>query len=402
MKNLFTSKSIKISSFKMFLAFIFSLVTIFPLSSFSQQPTPTLAGFECHFFNPDGQNALRCGTVITATVDLPDSVILSTFTLTIPNSFEVIASNNCNLDIVTFADTTNYGTGVSILPGQLVRVQFTPNNFTSQCIIKLAYRSCNVYDTLASNASINTNNLFFNCEGLLPSDITIKRPTISANFQLVNNIAAGYIIDAKNSFRANMNATDSLFFLNKINDIENSGILAEELNKEVLTILSSNVSFINNIYNSQTLSRLKQIANYCPYTKGSAVYTARHILASINPTDVFYINPCEIPVSSNGARIAKLDADDEIEFNKSKQSSPIVKNEKLTIIPNPNNGYFYIQTNLQDLKRVELWSIDGKFIQELNYIKNQEVFVKEIDKGMYVLKAIDTNGKFFISKLIIQ
>jgi hypothetical protein len=43
-------------------------------------------------------------------------------------------------------------------------------------------------------------------------------------------------------------------------------------------------------------------------TKGSAVYTARHILASINPEDVFYFNPCEIPVSSNGARIANLDA----------------------------------------------------------------------------------------------
>lgn len=190
MKNLFTSKSIKISSFKMFLAFVFSLVTIFPLSSFSQQPTPTLDGFECHFFNPDGQNALRCGTVITATVNLPDSVILSTFTLTIPNSFEVIASNNCNPDIVTFADTINYGTGVNILPGQLVRIQFTPINVTSQCIIKLAYRSCNVYDPFASNAFINTNNLFFNCEGLLPADITIKRPTISANFTLVNGIAA--------------------------------------------------------------------------------------------------------------------------------------------------------------------------------------------------------------------
>ncbi|MFZ4613813.1 MAG: hypothetical protein ACOYNH_09040, partial [Bacteroidia bacterium] len=190
MNNLFTSKSIKISSFKMFLALIFSLITIFPLSSFSQQPTPTLAGFECHFINPDGQNALRCGTVITATVDLPDSPILETFTLTIPNSFEVIDSNNCTLNNVTFADTTNYGAGVIILPGQLVRIQFTPINVTSQCIIKLAYRSCNVYDPFASNASINTNNLFFNCEGLLPADITIKRPTISANFTLVNGIAA--------------------------------------------------------------------------------------------------------------------------------------------------------------------------------------------------------------------
>jgi hypothetical protein len=237
---------------------------------------------------------------------------------------------------------------------------------------------------------------------IMADEVLQQQFALSQFSDSLNMANLGYIIDAKNSFSADMNATDSLFFLNKTNDIENSGILAEELNKEVLTILSSNVSFKNNIYNSQTLSRLKQIANYCPYTKGSAVYTARHILASINPTDVFYINPCEIPVSSNGARIAKLDADDEIEFNKSKQSSPIVKNEKLTIIPNPNNGYFYIQTNLQDLKRVELWSIDGKFIQELNYIKNQEVFVKEIDKGMYVLKAIDTNGKFFISKLIIQ
>jgi hypothetical protein len=137
-------------------------------------------------------------------------------------------------------------------------------------------------------------------------------------------------------------------------------------------------------------------------TKGSAVYAARHILASINPTDVFYINPCEIPVSSNGARTANLDADDEIEFNKSKQSTLILKNEKLTIIPNPNKGNFYIQTNLQDLKRLELWSMDGKFIRVVNYVNYEEMNLKEIEKGVYILKAISCKGSTFINKLVIQ
>lgn len=138
------------------------------------------------------------------------------------------------------------------------------------------------------------------------------------------------------------------------------------------------------------------------FTKGSAVYLARKILSSINPTDVFYFNPCEIPVSSNGSRIANLDVDDEIEFNKSKQSTPNIKNETLKIIPNPNNGSFNLETNLQEIKRLELWSIDGKFMQVLNYVNYQEINLKGIEKGVYILKAISSKGSTFINKLVIQ
>lgn len=235
------------------------------------------------------------------------------------------------------------------------------------------------------------------------ADEVLQQQFVLSQFSDSLNMAnLGYIIDAKNSFSANMNATDSLFFINKISDIENSGILAEELNKEVLTILANNVSFKDSIYNTATLNRLKQIANYCPYTKGSAVYTARHILASINPSDVFYFNPCEIPVSNNGARIAPLDVDDEIEFNKSKPLNLPNKKAYLQIIPNPNNGKFFIDSSNENSSILEIFSVEGKKLLNLIYLKNQEYDLSFLSKGIYILTISDNNGFITTQKLIIQ
>jgi len=138
-------------------------------------------------------------------------------------------------------------------------------------------------------------------------------------------------------------------------------------------------------------------------TKDSAVYLARKILSSINPTDVFYCNSCEVPSTSNiGARTMPLDPEDVIEFSKTYQPKQTIKIKEFTIKPNPNNGNFYIETSDKDISNLELWSIEGKFIQTIIYQKGVEINLINIQKGIYLIKATNKKGELFISKLIKQ
>ena len=97
-----------------------------------------------------------------------------------------------------------------------------------------------------------------------------------------------------------------------------------------------------------------------------------------------------------------LDPEDVIEFSKTYRQKQIVKTKEFTIKPNPNNGNFYIETTDQDISNLELWSIEGKFIQNMPYQKGAEVNLIEIEKGIYLIKATNKKGELFISKLIIQ
>jgi len=76
------------------------------------------------------------------------------------------------------------------------------------------------------------------------------------------------------------------------------------------------------------------------------------------------------------------------------------QNKELIIRPNPNNGNFIIESSDQEISNVELWSIEGKFIQNLTYQKGVELNLLNIEKGIYVIKATSKIGVLFIGKLI--
>lgn len=61
-----------------------------------------------------------------------------------------------------------------------------------------------------------------------------------------------------------------------------------------------------------------------------------------------------------------------------------------------------ILTTDKDISNLELWTIEGKFIQNISYQKGAEVNLIDIEKGIYVIKATNKKGELFISKLIKQ
>jgi hypothetical protein len=69
MKNLFTSKSTKISSDLILLFILLEFILFIPIKSYSQNnPTPIpLSGFSCHFTNLDGHSVISCASIVKAT-----------------------------------------------------------------------------------------------------------------------------------------------------------------------------------------------------------------------------------------------------------------------------------------------------------------------------------------------
>jgi hypothetical protein len=138
----------------------------------------------------------------------------------------------------------------------------------------------------------------------------------------------------------------------------------------------------------------------CPYTKGSGVHLARKILSGINPKDNNYLNACEMQTDQNGMRIAALEQEDEEEFSKMVQEPPEKNFVRFSIKPNPNNGICKIEFPLQQISRVELYGIEGKYIQVLPVSNDGVLDLQPQAKGAYVLKLIEKNGNVQSSKLI--
>jgi hypothetical protein len=225
----------------------------------------------------------------------------------------------------------------------------------------------------------------------------------------INPINLGKTRDAKLSFKHHMTEADSLQFVQKVNELE-SGTNPENLNKEVLLLLSKNPHVKDFTYTDTEIVRLKQIANYCPYTKGNAVYTARAMLRTINPLDMFYINNCEKSYANNGSRNGELDEDDKIEIeNEISQKNYAFKEiQFFNFQPNPASDFLFIKSNNELSKNesyyFEMLSVEGRVLDKIQIQLNTQISLSKLTNGIYIgrLSKIDGTGiyvgKFLVSK----
>ena len=75
----------------------------------------------------------------------------------------------------------------------------------------------------------------------------------------------------------------------------------------------------------------------------------------------------------------------------------------LTAYPNPANTSFEITTdNKQIIKKIEIYSIEGKLINEQNFTENNvKVNSSQLPTGLYIIK-VQTNKEQFCKKLLIS
>jgi len=223
----------------------------------------------------------------------------------------------------------------------------------------------------------------------------------------INPINLGKTRNAKLSFKHHMTVADSLLFLQKVNELE-SGTNPENLNKEVLLLLSKNPHIKDSTYTAAEITRLKQIANYCPYTKGNAVYTARAMLRTINPLDMFYINNCEKGYTSSGNRKGELDEEDKEEYDKeSFFKSQKEVSDVLLLNPNPTKQFITASLlsgkNFENYYKIEIYSIDGRVCNSFDFLKNKTFDVSLMSDGIYFAKLISSdNSGFLLAKFIIN
>jgi hypothetical protein len=74
----------------------------------------------------------------------------------------------------------------------------------------------------------------------------------------------------------------------------------------------------------------------------------------------------------------------------------------LLIFPNPVINVLNIANN--DIKVIEIVDIMGKVLikKNINNVSQTGLSVNELQKGIYIIKAINAQGKTFISKFIKQ
>jgi len=168
MKNLFSLFLKKANSTKHLLCLLFLIAFIAPIGSKAQ------SNFTCSFANPDGQEVVACGSVITATVNVPSSI--TTVELLFPNTFAVVSiTNGSTSSSFEFVGATNFG-GTAVPNGALIKQQF--NVTATPLIVNLAYRNCNQYPSQAIAILANTSNLFFDCIGNGTEQAIVSSPTL--------------------------------------------------------------------------------------------------------------------------------------------------------------------------------------------------------------------------------
>jgi hypothetical protein len=188
------------------------------------------------------------------------------------------------------------------------------------------------------------------------------------------------LIHYRDSLRnASMGVIDSISELLCVDTLSQSAVLGlqsanisaqpadtmQALQREVNGICLAKQISGSKVLTVQQFSQLQSIANMCPFTEGDAVYMARAI---IDPLDTGnYVNPCEaLDNSGSSSRIAKPDV-------------PVVNQQQavaFNIYPNPSNGNFTIDYQLEQGGQMEVYDITGKMVKQimLNSTNQREEF----------------------------
>jgi hypothetical protein len=126
---------------------------------------------------------------------------------------------------------------------------------------------------------------------------------------------------------------------------------------------------------------LENIAHLTWQIAGDAKYTAIAMLG-------LEVHSAYVPM-----RKAKHEPKTKTNINKSVAS--------YSIYPNPVNSSFYLQGNLENLKKIELLSADGKLIKQFLSPFKKEFSIADIANGFYQVKLTEDADRIFFLKLSI-
>jgi hypothetical protein len=160
-----------------------------------------------------------------------------------------------------------------------------------------------------------------------------------------------------------------------------------EQNLKDVYIITIAKSHTNN-FNSNEITKLKEIAQLCPYIDGPAVYNARVMLSVIDNT--IYSNECE---TAAGVTTSMAQAN-------------TVTASSVMVYPNPASDKLNIAIHLEDQQTgvLKVYDVTGKL--ELSKTLNEnsdvsEISIASLSDGMYIYKIIVNNTTVNSGKLSI-
>lgn len=189
------------------------------------------------------------------------------------------------------------------------------------------------------------------------------------------------------------------FFAGMNNRFENA-----RFTRKIIPFVSTNWNDVPLItpytYRIPPLPEVYAMANLCPLTHGRVVYAARNLYNSLTNTINSFDDNCDAGSQARGTK-------PQTEMIRLKQPKVkpniITKDNKLMLYPNP------VETNLKivnsnNITKVEIVNTLGIVVlqQNIGKVSAVELNVNHLQKGIYLLRAFDSNRKVLNSKFIKQ
>jgi hypothetical protein len=260
-----------------------------------------------------------------------------------------------------------------------------------------------VLDDIALDSIIklggNDTSRYFGKEflySLMKYNDSLSNVTELAQFKLDadnSNLKPIYVMQQGLVYPIDSVAIDSLGTISSsiipINNLENNY-------KEVFELALINPNLKDSIYSPQDLERLRYIASLCPFTDGSAVYTARVILHGIEP-DSNYYNYCEF-VKKPDRESSERNANEHLA-----RENTFRNNLDYILMPNPNNGAFQIWCPDNKPVAYSIYDSKGnKVVENIAYPTSNIISIRlnDVSSGLYNV-VIATSSKRISFKMSV-
>lgn len=252
------------------------------------------------------------------------------------------------------------------------------------------------------------------------SDMIDSSVIIDSFVAMAGNSRYAYINNIENSITIGDFATASILLATSVPPLVGNGKYIDTITGVVFLDDSSSdyiitnyrmfyntyINYINNSMSCVDSINLVYMANLCPSLYGTVVYQARSLFTAVfNQLHVWNDDSCFVVPDTNYCVCGRNGNN---RFAKNKYSEFVIDStQQYVLLPNPNNGNFILQQKITDNIPINAEIINeiGQIIFKKQINFNYQIFninITNINTGIYILKMIDSKGRLFKIKFIVE
>jgi hypothetical protein len=86
-------------------------------------------------------------------------------------------------------------------------------------------------------------------------------------------------------------------------------------------------------------------------------------------------------------------------YGDSTLSTHKISDSDIAILPNPTNGFLHIYSNGINTSLIQLFNVSGQQIENIDF-SNQMIDLRQLNKGLYILKVTTVENRHKVFKII--